>query len=52
MARSFSGGVVIRYVLPVLFFYRIRHICTCAEAARRRRQAEVARLTRSLELGA
>jgi len=47
VARSSSGGVVIRYVLPV---YGRRHICSYAKVARRRRQAQAQR-TRSLGLG-
>jgi len=44
VARASSGGVVICYVFPVL---RMTSFLPYAEAARRRRQAEAARLTRT-----
>ena len=48
VARSFSGGVVIRYVLPVLWI--TLHLHVYAKVARYRRSAE-AQCTRSLGLG-
>jgi len=45
MARSFSDGVVIRYIFPVLLMTSYLQISQLA--ARRRRQAEAVRLTRT-----
>ena len=45
VARSSSGGVVMRYVLPVLWVTSYLHIRLLA--ARRRHQADAARLTRT-----
>jgi len=46
VARSSSGGVVIRYVLPVLWMTSYLRICQVA----RRRCADEAQCTRSLGL--